>query len=86
MAQTASAARRTGQVVLLVAGAAHVKRSLGVPAHLPQGIGVKVVIAHADKADPALRPEADWWHATPALAPDDACEKLRQRWPEKPAR
>ena len=86
MAQTASAARRTGQVVLLVAGAAHVKRSLGVPAHLPQSLNVKVAIAHAGKADSAITSEADWWHATPALPPDDACDKLRQRWQDKPAR
>jgi len=86
MAQTASAARRTGQVVLLVAGAAHVKRSLGVPAHLPQSVVTKVVIAHAGKADSAIQSEADWWHATPALPPDDACDKLRQRWQDKPAR
>jgi len=86
MAQTASAARRTGQVVLLVAGAAHVKRSLGVPAHLPQSLNVKVAIAHAGKADSAIKSEADWWHATPALPPDDACDKLRQRWQDKPAR
>ncbi|HNN18211.1 MAG TPA: ChaN family lipoprotein, partial [Giesbergeria sp.] len=86
MAQTASAARRTGQVVLLVAGAAHVKRSLGVPAHLPQSLNIKVAIAHAGKADSAIKSEADWWHATPALPPDDACDKLRQRWQGKPAR
>ena len=86
MAQTASAARRTGQVVLLVAGAAHVKRSLGVPAHLPQSLNIKVAIAHAGKADSAIKSEADWWHATPALPPDDACDKLRQRWQDQPAR
>jgi uncharacterized iron-regulated protein len=86
MAQTAAAARRPGQVVLLVAGAAHVQRSLGVPMHLPQNIDTKVVIAHAGIAQAAIKTEADWWHATDALPPDDACEQLRQQWQNRPAR
>lgn len=86
MTQTASAARRTGQVVLLVAGAAHVKRSLGVPVHLPQNIETKVVIAHAGIAQAAIKTEANRWHATDALPPDDACEQLRQQWQNRLAR
>ena len=86
LAQTAAAARRPGQVVLLVAGAAHVKRSLGVPVHLPQNIETKVVIAHAGIAQAAIKTEANWWHATDALPPDDACEQLRQQWQNRPAR
>lgn len=86
LAQTAAAARRPGQVVLLVAGAAHVKRSLGVPVHLPQNIETKVVIAHAGIAQAAIKTEADWWHATDALPPDDACEQLRQQWQNRLAR
>ena len=86
LAQTAAAARRPGQVVLLVAGAAHVQRSLGVPVHLPLNIDTKVVIAHAGIAQAAIKTEADWWHATDALPPDDACEQLRQQWQNRPAR
>ncbi len=86
LAQTAAAARRPGQVVLLVAGAAHVQRSLGVPVHLPLNIDTKVVIAHAGIAQAAIKTEADWWHATDALPPDDACEQLRQQWQNRLAR
>ena len=86
MAQTAASARRSGQVVLLVAGAAHVKRSLGVPLHLPDDLQKKVVIAHAGRAESAIQNEADWVQETPELPPDDACAPLRQRWPSAPAR
>lgn len=86
LARTATAARQPAKVVLLVAGAAHVQRSLGVPVHLPPTLISKVVIAHTGQADSAMEKEADWWHATPALPPDDACEQLRQLWQTPPAR
>ncbi|WP_232828892.1 ChaN family lipoprotein [Simplicispira lacusdiani] len=86
MAQTAAGARRPGQVVLLVAGAAHVKRSLGVPVHLPGDLKKKVVITHAGTAEEAIKKEADWLQETPELPPDDACAPLRQRWQGTPAR
>lgn len=86
LAQTAAAARRPGQVVLLVAGAAHVKRSRGVPVHLPLDLQRKVAIAHAGPAEQAIKNEADWLQQTPELPPDDACAPLRQRWPAPPAR
>lgn len=86
MAQTAAGARRPGQVVLLVAGAAHTKRSLGVPVHLPNDLKKKVVIAHAGTAEQAIKKEADWLQETPELPPDDACAPLRQRWQAAPAR
>lgn len=86
MAQTAASARRPGQVVLLVAGAAHTKRSLGVPLHLPVDFRAKVVIAHAGPAEEAIKNEADWLQQTPQLPPDDACAPLRQRWSAPPAR
>lgn len=86
MAQTAAGARRPGQVVLLVAGAAHTKRSLGVPVHLPSDLKKKIVIAHAGTAEQAIKKEADWLQETPELPPDDACAPLRQRWQAAPAR
>lgn len=86
MAQTTVAAQHPGRVVVLVAGAAHVKRSLGVPVHLPEKIASKVVIAHTGTADDAMKTEADLLQQTPDLPPDDACELLRQRWQGAPAR
>lgn len=86
MAQTAASARRSGQVVLLVAGAAHTRRSLGIPVHMPANIKTKVVIAHAGSAESAIKNEADWIQETVELPPDDACAPLRQRWPAPPAR
>ena len=86
MADTAAAARRPGQVVLLVAGAAHVKRSLGVPVHLPENMTQKVVIAHTGIAEEAIKSEANLLFQTPDLPPDDACAPLRQRWQAAPAR
>jgi len=86
MAQAAAAARRPGQVVLLVAGAAHTKRSLGVPLHAPADLQTKVVIAHAGPAEEAIKNEADWLQQTPELPPDDACAPLRQRWGTPPTR
>ncbi len=86
MAQTAAAAQRPGKVVLVVAGAAHVKRSLGVPVHLPENMMQKVVIAHTGIAEEAIKSEADLLFQTPDLPPDDACAPLRQRWQAAPAR
>lgn len=86
MARTAAAALRSGQVVLLVAGAAHVQRGLGVPLHLPGEIRQKVVIAHAGQALTAIENEAHLIQQTPGLLPDDACATLRQRWQTAPAR
>lgn len=86
MAQTAAAAQRPGKVVLVVAGAAHVKRSLGVPVHLPENMTQKVVIAHTGIAEEAIKSEADLLFQTPDLPPDDACAPLRQRWQAAPAR
>lgn len=86
MSQTIGAAQHPGRVVLLVAGAAHVKRSLGVPVHLPEKITSKVVIKHTGIAEAAIKNEANMLRQTPNLPPDDACAPLRQRWQAAPAR
>lgn len=86
LARTATSALRSGQVVLLVAGAAHVQRGLGVPLHLPAEIRQKVVIAHAGQAQAAINNEANLVQQTPDLPQGDACATLRQRWPTAPAR
>ena len=86
MARTMASALRSQQVVVLVAGAWHVQRGLGVPLHLPENIKQKVVIAHAGQAPTAIKSEANLVQQTPDLPPDDACVSLRQRWPAAPAR
>ncbi|GKT24254.1 ChaN family lipoprotein [Acidovorax sp. SUPP3334] len=77
MAAVAAAARRPGQVVVLVAGGGHVLRSVGVPTHWFPGLVAKVALAQAEGAPTALPGETDAVHATPALPPRDHCAELR---------
>ena len=80
LAQTAAAAVQKGKTVVVVAGAGHVQRSLGVPLYLPKNLTVKVAVAHAGRAVTAIEKEADWVRTTPALPAQDACAALRQQW------
>ena len=86
LAQTAAQAHQPHQVVVVVAGAGHVKRSLGIPLHLPENLVTKVALAQAGQAQEAIENEADWIQETPALPPQDACALLRQQWPGKGAK
>ena len=73
-------ARRPGQTVLLIAGAGHANKVLGVAQHLPHALRVKAVRMEADGGnaadtapDPVHRADFDaTWH-TPALAHKDYC-------------
>ena len=72
MADTLVAAVRPGKTVLLVAGAGHVDRALGVPQHLPPALRVAAVKLQAgEKEDRAARFDSVW--VTPALAEKDYC-------------
>ncbi len=84
MAQTIAAARQPGQTVLLIAGAGHVLRELGVPTHLPADMQSKVILAHAGRSQGAMNSAADAVWITPPLPPKDHCAALRRQWP--PAR
>ncbi len=79
MARTVQQAARPGQTVLLLAGATHVNRQLGVPLHLPPEFKLKVLIALVDTAQAAIKTEAkaDLLWVTPALPPTDYCAQLR---------
>lgn len=79
MAQAVLDARQSGRTVLLVAGFGHVRRDLGVPTWLPAWFTSKTAIAQAGKASSAIESEANYIHATPALAPQDYCAPLRGR-------
>ena len=78
MARTAQEALRPGQTVLLIAGAGHVLRSLGVPTHWPESLQSKVLLAQAGPAQAAIKTEANAVVETPPLPPGDPCEALRQ--------
>ena len=78
MARTAQEALKPGQTVLLIAGAGHVLRSLGVPTHWPESLKSKVLLAQAGIAQAAIKTEANAVVETPPLPPGDPCEALRQ--------
>jgi uncharacterized iron-regulated protein len=77
MAQTLVKARVPGKTVLLVAGAGHTTRLLGVPQQLPIDLTVKSVQLQAGPArDIAGAYDAAW--QTPALPEKDYCAGVRR--------
>jgi uncharacterized iron-regulated protein len=85
MAQTlleAAASATDDQVLVLVAGTEHVRRGLGVPAHLPPewATSSQVVVMHSGAPKPDSKAGADHLWLTPATDPKDHCAGLRQRW------
>ncbi|AVS76932.1 hypothetical protein C8244_02685 [Paracidovorax avenae] len=79
LARTAAGARRPGQTVLLVTGAGHARRDLGVPLHWDAGVQARVAIARPDSAtDPLPGGAADTVLPTPPLPPTDHCAALRR--------
>jgi uncharacterized iron-regulated protein len=79
MAQTLLKARVSGKTVVLVSGAGHSAKALGVPQHLPSDLAVKTVQLQAGAAsDPQRAPGAfDAVWQTPALPEKDYCATLR---------
>jgi uncharacterized iron-regulated protein len=78
MAQTVASLALPGKTVVLIAGARHVDRQLGVPKHLPAGLRTKVVALRAGAADDAKNTEqVDTTWATPAVPPKDYCAEVR---------
>jgi uncharacterized iron-regulated protein len=87
MAATVAGARQPGRTVLLVAGKAHVHRTLGVPVHLPPEMRSKVVVALAESApdvtsseaaDEQVKAGADLIWLTPPLPPHDYCAEFKR--------
>ena len=68
-----------GKTVLLVSGAGHSAKALGVPQHLPSDLSVKTVRLQAGLASvPPREPDAfDAVWQTPALPERDYCATLR---------
>jgi uncharacterized iron-regulated protein len=78
MAQTIVKARQPGKTVLLIAGAGHAVRTLGVPQHLPDDVKVASVRLQASSTADAVAGEYDSTWQTPLLPGKDYCAELRQ--------
>jgi uncharacterized iron-regulated protein len=80
MAQAIVKARQPGKTVLLISGAGHATKVLGVPQHLPTDVSVKTVRLQAGdspKADEDNKGAYDAVWRTPALPPKDYCAGMR---------
>ncbi|MCJ0764659.1 ChaN family lipoprotein [Variovorax terrae] len=85
MAQTLQQAAVPGRTVLLIAGAGHVDRSLGVARHLPPDFKAKAVKVQAGGSLDAMKNGADFdsvW-ATPPVPPLDHCAELERALPAR---
>ncbi len=79
LARTAADARRPGQAVLLIAGAEHVRRDLGIPLHWDGSVRSRVAVARAQSTtEPLPEGAVDTILPTPALPPTDHCAALRR--------
>jgi uncharacterized iron-regulated protein len=79
MAQTLHAATVPGKTVLLLAGAGHVDRSLGIPQYLPKNLHSKAVLLQAEPAQAAPKSIVNFdsiWR-TPRLPPTDYCATIQ---------
>lgn len=80
MAQTIVKARQPGKTVLLISGAGHATKVLGVPQHLPTDVSVKALRLQAggsDEDDDKAAYDATW--RTPALPSVDYCAGVVRR-------
>lgn len=80
MAQAVAKARQPGKTVLLIAGAGHVLRSLGVPQHLPSDMKLASVQLLATGSATPAGPTPDYdsiWKTAP-LPLQDYCASLRR--------
>lgn len=83
MAQAILKARKPGQTVLLIAGAGHVVRTLGVPQHLPDDVKFAAVRLMAAPATAEVVPgEYDKTWRTPPVPEKDYCAEFKQ--PSRP--
>lgn len=80
MASVVQAAVVPGKTVLLVAGAGHVVRDLGIPTHLPPTLRIRTIVAVAGAIPPDITNAADLIWPTPALPKRDHCAELRRQF------
>ena len=83
MAQTLQAAAVSGKTVLLLAGAGHVDRDLGIPQYLPENFKSKVVLLQTQSAQAAPKSivnfDSTW--VTPSIPATDYCADLKNNLP-----
>ena len=81
MAQTLAGLASPGKTAVLLAGAGHVDRRLGVPLHLPADLRVKIVALRAGEApdDARSAPQADAVWITSPVPPKDYCAEMARR-------
>jgi uncharacterized iron-regulated protein len=80
LARTTVSVLQPGKTVLLVAGNQHVRRDLGMPAHLPAGQPYRIAMALPENLDPsASAGQADRVWRSPALPPRDHCAEFKQQ-------
>ena len=82
MAGTVSGLVKPGRSAVLIAGARHVARDLGVPLHWRPALRAEahVVVMQAGTAPDDTAASADTVWTTPALPDKDHCAELRARW------
>lgn len=78
MAQTIVKSRQPGKTVLLIAGAGHAVRTLGVPQHLPDDVKVTSVRLLASATNTVEAGDYDKTWLTPPLPEKDYCAELRR--------
>lgn len=78
MAQAIVKARQPGKTVLLIAGAGHAVRALGVPQHLPDDVKVTSVRLLASATNTVEAGDYDKTWQTPPLPEKDYCAELRR--------
>ncbi|AGU52008.1 hypothetical protein VAPA_1c49530 [Variovorax paradoxus B4] len=81
MAQAIVKARQPGKTVLLISGAGHATKVLGVPQHLPTDVSVKAVRLQAGESPDEEQDKGAYdavWR-TPPLPPTDYCAGIRVR-------
>jgi len=81
MAQTLAAFAAPGKTVVLLAGARHVDRQLGVPLHLPPELHAKILTLRAGAEPEHVRSVAgvDATLVTPPVPPKDYCAEIVAR-------
>ncbi|MDP9931525.1 putative iron-regulated protein [Variovorax paradoxus] len=80
MAQAIVKARQPGKTVLLISGAGHATKVLGVPQHLPTDVSVKAVRLQAGESPEENENNKGAYDAvwrTPPLPPKDYCAGMR---------
>ncbi|MDM0017377.1 ChaN family lipoprotein [Variovorax saccharolyticus] len=78
MAQAVVKAKAPGKTVLLVSGAGHSNKLLGVPQHLPTDVSAKAVRMQAGSAADSAPGSFDAVWPTPALPEKDYCAGVRR--------